>query len=177
MTRLLVAGYKSFELGIFKKEDERLQIIREAIRQNLVSYLDKGLDWLIFTGNLGFEYWVLEEALLLKQAYDFQMATILAFRDHGQNWNESNQEKLSKFKQLDFVKAVYPSYINPSQLKAYNQFLIDHTDEAFLFYDSEHPTSLRYLADQLQKQRNYTVKTLTFEALNEIAENFSNFDR
>lgn len=45
------------------------------------------------------------------------MATIFLFENVGENWNESNQELLARFKQVDFVKYAYPHYSNPGQLK------------------------------------------------------------
>lgn len=177
MRSLLISGYKNFELGIFTNKDERLNIIRLAIRDALKTFLEEGLEWIVFTGNLGFEYWALEEALALKGDYNFSIATIFPFETHGQNWNEANQEKLARFRQVDFVKAAFPSYENPKQFKDYNQFLIDHTDGAYLFYDVDHQTSLKYLYENIVTAENYSLKTLTFEDLNQIMENFSNFDR
>ena len=48
-----------------------------------------GVSWLVFTGTLGFEYWVLEVAQEMKTEYGFQLATIFAFETHGENWNEA----------------------------------------------------------------------------------------
>ena len=56
MTSLLVTGYKSFELGIFKDKDPKVTIIKKAIKRDLKRFLDDGVDWMIFTGNLGFEF-------------------------------------------------------------------------------------------------------------------------
>lgn len=177
LVRLLVTGYKNSDVTIFNDKDPRLKIIKTAIRRDLHQYLEEGLEWLIFMGNLGFEYWVLEEALQLRETYRFNLSCIYPFENHGQTWSEANQEKLSQFKRLDFVKAVYPKYERPSQFRNYHQFLIDNTDEAYLFYDREHPTSLRFLYEKIQEQADYHLKTLTFDDLNEIAENFQNFDR
>ena len=60
MVTVLVVGYKAFELGIFDEKDQRLKMIKTAIRRDLIYLLENGLKWLIFTGNLGFEIWVLE---------------------------------------------------------------------------------------------------------------------
>ena len=57
MTSLLVTGYKSFELGIFKDKDPKVTIIKKAIKRDFKRFLDDGVDWMIFTGNLGFEFW------------------------------------------------------------------------------------------------------------------------
>lgn len=59
MTATLVTGYKSFELGIFQDKDERTSVVKKAIRHNLIRYFEGGIDWPIFMGSLGFEYWAL----------------------------------------------------------------------------------------------------------------------
>jgi len=105
MTSLLVTGYKSFELGIFKDKDPKVTIIKKAIKRDLKRFLDDGVDWMIFTGNLGFEFWALEVAKELQKDYPLKLATLFPFETHGQNWNEANQTKLAAFKQVDFVTA------------------------------------------------------------------------
>ena len=173
MTSLLIVGYKAFELGITNEKDMRIQIIKEAVRRDLQRLLDEGLEWLIFTGNLGFEAWVLEVAQELREDYNFKIATIFLFEDQGKNWNEGNQAKLADFKQVDFVKYAYPSYQNPSQFREYNQFLLQNTDGAYLFYDEENETNLKYLYREMKNQEQYFIKKLTFDDLNEVAEIFS----
>ena len=104
MTTALVLGYSAFDLGLFSDKDSRLKLIKKAIRRDLEAMAEDGVTWLVFTGTLGFEYWVLEVAQEMKTEYGFQLATIFAFETHGENWNEGNQMKLSRFKQVDFVK-------------------------------------------------------------------------
>lgn len=173
--RLLVVGYQAMDLGIFQDKDPRLKIIRKAIAKDLEKLLEEGLEWLIFTGQLGFEYWVLEEALKLRETYGLQLATVFPFETHGQHWNEQNQEKLARFKALDFVKYSYPTYENPGQFHLYHQFLMDHTDGAYIFYDSERETKLKYLYQKLKEKEEYDLNHLTFDRLNDVAENFSGF--
>ncbi len=110
MVSVLVVGYKAFDLGIFGDKDQRLKIIKAAIRRDLIYLLENGMKWLVFTGNLGFEVWVLEVAKELQKEYNFQLATIFIFENQGENWNEVNQEKLANFKNVDFIKYAYPSY-------------------------------------------------------------------
>ena len=148
-------------------------MIKTAIRRDLIYLLENGLKWLIFTGNLGFEIWVLEVARELQEEYDFQLATIFTFENQGENWNEANQEKLTQFKNLDFVKYAYPSYESPRQFREYNHFLVENTDGAYLFYDEENETNLKYLYQIMKEKIQYSIKKLTFDDLNEIAENFS----
>ncbi|HEO5080392.1 TPA: DUF1273 domain-containing protein [Streptococcus agalactiae] len=167
---ILVTGYKNFELGIFQDKDPRITIIKKAIDKDFRRFLENGADWFIFMGNLGFEYWALEVALDLQKEYDFQIATIFTFENHGQNWNEANKAKLALFKQVDFVKYTFPSYENPGQFKQYNHFLINHTQGAYLFYDSENETNLKFLLEMMEKKEAYDISFLTFDRLNEIYE-------
>lgn len=173
MKSVLVAGYRHTDLGIFTEKDTRLPIIRKAIRRDLVRLLEEGVEWFVFMGNLGFESWVLEELKVLQtEGYSCQLATIFCFENQGSNWNEANQLKLAAFKQVDFVKSAFPHYDNPSQFRDYNQFLLDNTDGAYCFYDPENETNLKYLYHQMVNKEGYTIKTLTFDDLNELAENF-----
>jgi len=149
MHTALVLGYSAFDLGVFNEKDIRLKIIKKAIRRDLERLAEEGLQWLVFTGSLGFEHWVLEVAKEMKDDYGFQLATIFDFETHGSNWNEANQIKLSDFKQVDFIKYAYPAY--------------EHKNE----------TKLRFFYELMKKKDNYITKRLTFEDLNEIAENFS----
>ena len=173
MVSVLVVGYKAFDLGIFGDKDQRLKIIKAAIRRDLIYLLENGMKWLVFTGNLGFDVWVLEVAKELQEEYNFQLATIFIFENQGENWNEVNQEKLANFKNVDFIKYAYPSYENPSQFRTYNQFLLESTDGAYLFYDEENETKLKYLYRMMKENEQYHIKKLTFNDLNELAENFS----
>ncbi|MGT2929308.1 DUF1273 domain-containing protein [Streptococcus dentasini] len=168
MTSILITGYKNFELGIFKDKDPKVAIIKKAIEKAIRRYCEEGLDWLIFTGNLGFEFWAFEVARSLKGEYGFQTAVVFPFQTHGQNWNESNQNKLAYFKLADFVKYCYEEYDNPSQFRHYQQFLIDNTDGAYVFYDPEAETNLKYFISQMTSNPHYSVDFLTFEKLNEI---------
>ena len=169
MAAILVTGYRSFEIGIFQDNDKRINIIKGAIKRDFISYMEEGAEWFVFMGNLGFEFWVLEVILELRQeGYECRMATIFPFKNHGQNWNNINQEKLALFKQVDFVKYSYETYEDPSQFRNYNRFIIDNTDGAYLFYDPENETNLKYLVKMMQSEAGYSLDFLTFEKLNEI---------
>lgn len=170
MTAILVTGYKSFELGIFKDNDPRVTIIKKAIHKDLLRLIEEGHDWFILTGSLGFEAWALDVLNDLKTDYPIQIATIFDFETHGKQWNEQNQEKLQAFKNVDFIKYCFPDYENASQFKQYQEFLIANTNGAYLFYDSEYESKLRYLVDRLKELSDYPLQFLTFDRLNEIME-------
>ena len=79
MTSLLVTGYKSFELGIFKDKDPKVTIIKKAIKRDFKRFLDDGVDWMIFTGNLGFEFWALEAGERTSARLSFEVSDTLPF--------------------------------------------------------------------------------------------------
>ncbi|GAB2024370.1 SLOG family protein [Lactovum odontotermitis] len=168
---LLIAGYSAFDLGIFNEKDPKLSIIKKAIDTRLENYLSDGLEWLIFGGNLGFEFWVLQEAQKYREDYHLKLSTIFPFKTHGQNWNEANRAKLQAFKQVDFVKYSFDVYESPGQFRAYDQFLIENTDAALVLYDSENETKLHFLVDMMQQWPDYPVEFITFDDLQNIAEN------
>jgi len=173
MTSALILGYSALDLGLFNDKDIRVDIIKTAIRRDLERLAEEGVNWLVFTGALGFEYWVLQVAKDMKIDYGFQLATIFDFETHGSNWNEANQVKLSEFKQVDFVKYAYSQYEHKGQLRDYQKFLLENTDICYLFYDEEKETKLQYFYQMMKNQADYVTRRLTFEDLNELAENFS----
>ncbi|MQB85709.1 hypothetical protein DN448_11985, partial [Lactobacillus reuteri] len=97
-----------------------------------------------------------------------RLATLFPFETHGQNWSEANQEKLAAFKQVDFVKYSFPAYQSPAQFKQFNQFLIDNTDQAYLFYEPENETNLKYFYNMIIAASDYPLFRLTFDDLNEV---------
>lgn len=165
---LLVSGYRGFDLGIFKDDDARIRIIKKAIRRDLERFCSEGLQWMVFTGNLGFEVWVLEVAKEMAKDYDLKLASLFCFSNHGDSWSSFNQEKLVAFKQADFVKYSFDSYENPDQLKHYHRFLLANTDAAYFCYDEEHETSLKYLY-QMMLDSDYSIYQLNFDDLNDLA--------
>ncbi|WP_303977335.1 SLOG family protein [Streptococcus danieliae] len=173
MPTLLAAGYTSFDLGIFTPKDPRFPILKSLLKRTYRRYLEEGIDYIVFRGQLGFDAWsldVLEE--LRAEGFEFQMACVFCFQDQGKNWNEANQEVLARFKRLDYVAAAYESYENPGQLKAYQDLLLRHAQEVLFLYDEEHPTNLKYLKEAVQ-EKGIPLQMLDFYELNQEAENFS----
>ena len=69
MNTILVAGYKSFDVGVFSNKDPRLTIIKKAIERDLRRLFEEGVKWLVFSGNLGFEAWVLAMYMALSSFF------------------------------------------------------------------------------------------------------------
>ncbi|TVW84076.1 DUF1273 family protein, partial [Streptococcus pneumoniae] len=71
----------------------------------------------------------------------------------------------------------YPRYEHKGQLRDYRQFLLEFLLEnmtsSYLFYDEENETKLAYFYQKMKNQEDYFIKRLTFDQLNELAENFS----
>lgn len=174
MKTLLITGYTAFDLGIFDEKDIKIKIIKKAFKRRLEAYLDKGLKWVIFTGNLGFEYWALQVCKELQTEYDFHIASILPFEMQGKNWNEANQAKLREFKDVDYVKYAYEDYENPSQFRQYNDFLLENSDGSLVLYDEENETKLHFITDRMQKTSNYNMELIRFEDLQEICDDMNN---
>ena len=76
----------------------------------------------------------------------------------GKIGNEGNQMKLSRFKQVDFVKYAYPRYEHKGQLRDYQQFLLENTNSSYLFYDEENETRLAYIYQMMKEQEDYFYK-------------------
>lgn len=168
MPTFLVAGYKSHELGIFSSKDPKLLFLKKAIRKDLIRLLEEGVDWLVFQGNLGFEAWCLEVAKELQADYDLQLATIFPFADQGKSWSEANQAVLAQFRQVDYVNHSFKTYENPGQLRQHQEFLLNNSQGLYLFYDPEHESQLRYLAQAARDREGYELLRLDFERLNDL---------
>lgn len=49
---------------------------------------------------------------------------------------------------------------------------MDNTDRAYLFYDKDKETNLKYLYQMMTAKDNYPVSLLTFEDLDDIVQDF-----
>ena len=57
-------------------------------------------------------------------------------------------------------------------LLALQKSKIDNTDGAYIFYDPENETNLKHLYRMMIEKEPFYVKKLSFDDLNELAENF-----
>lgn len=168
MNRLWVTGYRSFELGVFNQTDPKVQVIKYALKKRLIEKITTGeLEWLISGGNLGTEQWALETALEVKKEYDLKIAMMVPYEDFEKNWQEDKQLTYQQLKNnVDFFATTskHP-YQNFMQIKNYQDFMINHTDEALLVYDLEHPGKTQYeydLIEKYQNQNEYDLNLLDF---------------
>ncbi|QIL50865.1 DUF1273 domain-containing protein [Weissella coleopterorum] len=179
MTRLWVTGFRSFELGVFGNQDPKITVIKYALEKIIKRELDEELEWIITGGQLGIDQYALEVANALKAEYPaLKTALMTPFKDFGGQWNENNQAQLQKLKAaVDFTQSVsQDEYKNPQQFKNYQNFMLEHTDGAILFYDAQAEESkVRYLYSAMQqydRQRTYPITLVDFDRLQEYADEY-----
>ena len=170
MKRVWITGYRSYELNIFKDNDPKVQVIKEVLKNYL-------------RAQLGTERWGLEAALELQADFpQLKTALMFPFAEFGKQWNENNQLKLTSItQQVDFFANVSDKpYQSPQQLRNYQQFMLTHTDEAFLLYDPEYQGKTKYDYETIQKykeEREYSMTFVDFDELQEEAEEWAERQR
>lgn len=176
MERLWITGFRQHELGVFKEKDPKVTIIKYALKKVIQNALDNGATWLIVGGQSGIETWSIEVALELQPNYpEFQIALMTPFTDFGSNWKEERQTKLTQLKsQVNFTQSVsQEKYKDPTQLKQFQRFMLEHTDQAVIFYDEiAENASVRYdvwAAKRYQEIVDYPIKYVDFERLQDYA--------
>ncbi len=173
---LAISGYKSFELGIFKKDHPSAYYIKAALKKALVPLAEEGLEWVLISGQLGVELWAAEVVFDLQLEFpELKLAVITPFLDQEVSWNEYNKEwYASILAQADFVDSVTKKgYEKPWQFRLKNQFFIEKSDGLLLLYDQEKEGSPKYLYDmalQYQKNHDYQLFCLTFYDLQVVVE-------
>ncbi|PID24462.1 SLOG family protein [Sporosarcina sp. P7] len=174
--RLLVSGYKAHELGIFNEDHKGIPIIKKALTDQLLVLLDQGLEWVIVSGQLGVETWVIECVWDLQEDYpNLQYAVITPFLDQQSNWNEIKQETYEQIISLaDYtVSLTNKPYEAPWQFVEKNKFLLRNSDALLLLYDEENegsPKFLKKMAVQLAENTGYELLSITADDLQLIAE-------
>ena len=168
---LLVSGYRSFELGVFKDDDPKVAIIKKCLKEEIKSYIEEGVTWILTTGQFGVEQWTIEIVDELKVDYpEIKQGIIFPFIEFGSNWNEKNQMKLTQLKQkVDFVDSVsHQPYKDPSQLKNHQSFMLQKTQAALLVYDPENEGKTKWLYQAILKKQDtgeYDCRLIDFDQL------------
>ena len=177
MRRLWITGYRSYELNVFKDDDPKVKVIKDVLSRELRSRLEESDDefWLITGPQLGVEQWSAEVALDLKAIFpQLKVSIMMPFTEFGQQWNENNQAKLENLQsKVDFSASVsdHP-YQSPQQLRAFQHFMLTHTDEALLIYDPDHEGKEKYDYQAIQRyaeSNEYSYRLIDFDELQEAA--------
>ncbi|WP_068675534.1 SLOG family protein [Oceanobacillus sp. Castelsardo] len=172
MKNLVVSGYKSTELGIFKENDPRVTFIKAAIEKRLISCIEEGLEWIIITGQLGVEMWTAEVVLDLKENYNINIAMIPPFENQENRWPDPLKEKYQELTfVVDFFQPLYKGeYKGPYQFQAKNKWLVEKSDGCLLLMDEDNPGSNKYLYDIVKEKKGYNVYLITPMDLEDIVE-------
>jgi uncharacterized phage-like protein YoqJ len=181
---LTISGYKSFELGIFKNDDQAVQYIKKAIEKSLVGFVEEGLEWVIISGQMGVELWAAEVVFDLQMEYsDLKLAILTPFLNQESKWNETNKEYYEFIlSQADFVDSITKrEYESPVQFRQKNEFLVSKSDGLLLLFDEEKQGSPKYLLETARKKQeitSYFIGFITFSDLQLVVEeeNMKNAD-
>lgn len=174
MSRLWVSGYRSYELGVFKEVDKRLDIIKYALKKELIMQIEQGVTWIITGPQLGVEQWSIEIVLELKKEYDIKIALIAPYDNFQKNWQEEKQAKFLKLKTtVDYYATVSKKdYENPRQLKNWQDFMLSHTDASLLVYDVEREGKPIYDFNKItyfRQNHDYGLQLISFDDLQQYA--------
>jgi uncharacterized phage-like protein YoqJ len=176
VNRVLITGYKAAELGIFSLKHPGIEIIKKAVKKQIIALLDQGLEWIIVSGQWGVEIWAAEAVLELKKDYKIlRLAVITPFLEQEENWNEEKKKLYnSVLTHADYVNSVTKSkYNGPWQFKEKNKFLLRNSDGMILIYDEENDGSPKYIKAQAEQQalhHNYPLYIINAYDLQSIAE-------
>lgn len=173
MKVLHASGYKSLELGIFKEDDPKVQIIKAAIKKRLLGFIEEGLEWVIVSGQMGVELWTAELVLDLKEEYDINLAIFPPFENQDKRWPENLKEKYQEITMAaDFYKPLYiGDYKGPFQFRAKDMWLAEKSDASLLLMDEEYPGSVHYFHEATKKvSEDYPIYLITPMDLDDIVE-------
>ncbi|MFT8321183.1 MAG: DUF1273 domain-containing protein [Bacillus sp. (in: firmicutes)] len=173
----VISGYKPFEIGIFKRQDEAVIYIKEAIRKNIEIMVEEGLEWILISGQLGTELWAAEVVYELQaEKYpELKLGVITPYLEQEQGWKEANKEWYEEVvMQADYIDSVSNKpYENPNQLKAKNVFFLQKSDALLLFYDEEKEGSPKYLynlSKMYKEKTEYEIRLIRFDDVQSIVE-------
>ncbi|MEC1260582.1 DUF1273 domain-containing protein [Bacillus swezeyi] len=182
MKVLAVTGYKPFEMGIFKHDDQALFYIKKAIENRILALLDEGLEWILISGQLGAELWAAEVAFSLQEEYpDLKVAVITPFLEQEKKWNEQNKEHYeSVLAQSDYTESLtHRPYESPVQFKQKNRFFIEKSDALLILYDEEKEGSPVYMLNEAKKareKRDFPIYMITMDDLRMTVEDYSFYE-
>ncbi|WP_338048359.1 DUF1273 domain-containing protein [Paraliobacillus sediminis] len=156
--RLTITGYKSFEINIFKIDDQKVVFIKKAIEKRLISLIEEGLEWVIVSGQMGVELWAAEVVMDLQDTYDVKLAIIPPFDNQESRWPEPYKEAYQQaIMQADFFELLYQSdYKGPHQFKAKNKWLLEKSQASLILVDEENPGSVKFFLEEAKKRNNQT---------------------
>ncbi len=176
MKTVYVTGYRAHELGIFNEQHDGIAVIKKALYDQLYTFCDNGLEWVVISGQYGVELWAGEVVFELQQHFPhLKLSVITPFLEQEKNWNEQKQTKYKQIlSQADFVTSTTKRpYEAPWQFIEKDKFIIQNTDGMLLVYDEDQVGSPQYvlkLVQQLSTEQHYIVHRINAYDLQLVAE-------
>lgn len=176
LKNLLITGYKPHELGVFDEKHPGIPYIKKAIKRQLLTLLEDGLEWIIVSGQLGVETWAIDTVMELQQDFpDLKYAVITPFLEQEKNWNEAKKEKYQAMVAMaDYhVSLTKKPYEAPWQFIEKDKFLLRNTDGLLIVFDEETGGSPKYIMEMARKYsetNEYEIFTVNAYDLQLIAE-------
>lgn len=182
--RIWVSGYRAWELEVFSDDDPKVTVIKSVLKEQLQARLNQSTDtfWLITGPQSGIERWSLQVGLRLQSDYEqLKIGLMSPYLNVEKRWKQENQAQLAQMRSLvDFTASVSNhDYQSASQLRNYQKFMLDHTDEMLLVYDPEmennpdkksKPFWDYRAAKQYAQNTDYPIMLVDFDELQEAAE-------
>ncbi|MFB9972895.1 DUF1273 family protein [Allobacillus sp. SKP2-8] len=174
MNAITITGYKPYELNIRDDKDEKILVIKEAIKRSLLRYLENGVEWVLLSGQPGVETWAFDLIQELKEAYTIYTAIVPPFMEQEKVWKEPVQDKYYQMiQQADFYQPLMNKpYEHPRQYVTKDKWFIEKTDACILVYEEEHGGSPKYfeeLARTYQESHMYEMDVISSFTLEDIA--------
>src|SRR5699024_10326497 len=169
---LTLTRYIPKEINIFSENDERIKIIKYALKKRLIQQIEEGVSWIITSGQMGVELWTAEVVLELKESYDVNLGVFPPFENFTSRWPEHLREKHTEISFLaDHFHPLYKGdYKGPFQFKARDQWFLEKSDQSLILMDEEYPGSTKFYYDTIKDEKNHAILFITPFELEEVVE-------
>ncbi|AKP68382.1 hypothetical protein ABM34_02785 [Companilactobacillus ginsenosidimutans] len=180
MKNLWVTGYRSYELGIFKPDDPKIKVIQKLFEERFVNYAEDGMEWVLSGAQLGTEQIIGPAVQEVKnKGYNIKHAVMLPFANFGDQWNDNNKSLLNIFlRNADYVnKLTSLGYHSGIQLRTWQNFMLQHTDGALIFYDPDSGGKPKYdysaMESYVDRGNDYSIELIDFDEMQDFANSLS----
>ncbi|KKK35612.1 hypothetical protein WN59_01940 [Salinicoccus sediminis] len=169
--KTLIAGYRPYELGIFKNNDPKKEVLTDFLRHKIREYLETGTEWFIIQGYTGIELYAAKCILEIREDYDVGLAVLKPFHDFDERYKDEEKIVLNEIlAECDFHRFIFEKpYANPGMFRQINRFLLENTDQAIIVYDEETPSKTRFLYNEIlefQTDNTYNIERIQFDEIN-----------
>ncbi|MBY8908459.1 SLOG family protein [Salinicoccus roseus] len=169
--KTLIAGYRPYELGIFKDTQPEAEVLKQFMREKVRAYAETGTEWFIIQGYTGIEFYAAEAIMDLREEYGFKFSVLKPFHKFDDRYKEDDQLNLNRILEAsDFHNFVFNRpYESPNMFRMINRFLIEHSDQALIVFDEEVESKTRFIYEQMlefQENNPYNIERIQFDEIN-----------